>query len=239
MSDNDKKRDDGRPLDQHETCGGYNRFDIASLFQKAVRRSDKEKACFAAYELCRSGYGWNYWDRAQTVIVEDLLLPVDEAHVPAAVYNLMQLAKNKWSMDEGMGIAAAMKCAAILAQATSSHEVLPMKGYWNRVAEEEDSIDDIQRKFPVPPASQNFGSLGCQILDMHTYTGKRNNRNHAHYMVTASRTSSMSDLERKYKRLHMEQKSFDFTNEQVDVATTPTSEQEDPWDDARVGFPRH
>ena len=212
---------------------------MSSLFQKAVRRSDKEKACFAAYELTRSGYGWNYWDRAQTVIVEDLLLPVEEAHVPAAIYNLMQLAKNKWSPDEGMGIAAAMKSAAILANATSSHEVLPMKGYWNRVAEEGDSIDDIQRKFPVPPASQNFGSLGYQILDMHTYTGKRNNRNHAHYMVTASRTSSMSDLERKYKRLHMEQKSFDFTDDQIDVATTPTSEQEDAWDDSRVGFPRH
>lgn len=234
-------RDDGQELDEYETCGGFNRYEIASLFQKAVRRSDKEKAMFAAFELCRSGYGWNFWDRAQTIMVEDLLIPLEESQVPAAIYNLMQLSKNKWSMDEGMGVAAAMRAAAILAEAESSHELLVTKNFWKRIAEDRleayENGEEPEHDFPIPPDSEEFGDLGYQVLDMHTYTGKKYGRNPAHFMIESSRTSEMSDIAAKYKRLMMETAPFPYTDEQIENGLEPTGRGEDQWDGNHVGFP--
>lgn len=242
-SDNDNEkdimRDDGQELDQYETCGGFNRYEVASLFQKAVRRSDREKAMFAAYELCRSGYGWNFWDRAQTIMVEDLLIPLDESHVPAAIYNLMQLSKNKWQMDEGMGVAAAMRAASILAEAESSHELLVVKNFWNRIAEDriEAIENDEEPEYDFPVGHDEYGDIGYQVLDMHTYTGKKYGRNPAHFMIESSRTSEMSDTAQKYKRLMMETAPYPYTDEQIDNANTPTGRGEDQWDGNKVGFP--
>lgn len=240
----DIMRDDGQELDKYETCGGFNRYEVSSLFQKAVRRSDRELAMWGAYEMCRSGYGWNYWDRVQTIMIEDLRLGLEDANIPAAIYNLMQLSKNKWSMDEGMGVATAMRAASLLAEAESSHESLLIKNYWNDLAEERlEMIEDgeeppADKDFPVD--RDEFGDLGYQVLDMHTYTGKKYNRNFAHFLIESSRTSEMSDLEKKYKEKKMRnqlEERYDFSDDQIANAIEPTGRGDEQWEGNKVGFP--
>ncbi|RLM76884.1 hypothetical protein D3D02_19940, partial [Halobellus sp. Atlit-38R] len=66
------ENDFGEEKEPNETDGGYSRYVVSSLLQKAVRRSDEEVAAWAAWELARSGYAWNLWDRLNLYIVEDL-----------------------------------------------------------------------------------------------------------------------------------------------------------------------
>jgi hypothetical protein len=65
---------------------------------------------------------------------------------------------------------------------------------------------------------------------MHTYKGKQFGRSYDHYLASASRTASMTDLERTYRRRQMEMTSYGFDDEQIETATTPVSEQDDPWE---------
>jgi len=62
--------DFGEAKEPNETDGGYSRYVVSSLLQKAVRRSDEEIAAWAAWELARSGYAWNLWDRLNLYVVE-------------------------------------------------------------------------------------------------------------------------------------------------------------------------
>lgn len=217
---------------------------MASLLQKAVRRGDRESAMFAAFELCRSGYSWNFWDRAQTVLLEDLRLAVTDADLLPAIERLRQLATKKWEPDEGMGIACAMRAASLLAEAESARELLPMKNWWLEIAD--DRMQSLRRgeqpehDFPVPPESKGLGELGYVVNDTHTAAGSRAGRNMAHYLIESSRTTDQSDLGQQYQKLIMEHEiSYDLTDEQVDHGTTPVSEDE-PWEhDREIGFPRH
>jgi len=234
----------GKPLDSNKTKGGYSRYTMASLLQKSARRGDRERAMFAAFELCRSGYSWNFWDRAQTVLLEDLRLGVTDADLLPAIERLRQLATKKWEPDEGMGIACAMRAASLLAEAESARELLPMKNWWLEIAD--DRIQSLRRgeqpehDFPVQPESKDLGELGYVVNDTHTAAGSRAGRNMAHYLIESSRTTDQSDLGQQYQRLIMEHEiSYDLTDEQIDHGTTPVSEDE-PWEcDREIGFPRH
>lgn len=238
------RNDLGNPLDKNSTKGGYSRYTVASLLQKAVRRGDREKAMFAAFELCRSGYSWNFWDRAATILLEDLRLSVGEADLLPAIERLRKLATKKWEPDEGMGLACAMRAASLLAEAESVRELLPMKNWWLEIAE--DRMQALRRgeqpehDFPVPPESKDLGELGWVVNDTHTAAGSRAGRNMAHYLIESSRTTDQSELGEQYQRLIMEHEiSYDLNNEQIEYGTTPVPDDE-PWDyDREIGFPRH
>lgn len=229
------QRDDGKYRDDHETRAGYNRFNLTSLLQKCTRRSphddeDREVMMWAAWELCRSDFAWNYWDRVEKIAIEDLRLEIDEADTLLVLNRLKQLANQKFDPDEGFGLACAMRAASLLYEASASHELLTIKDVWNNTTEEYEDIREIQEAFPVPPTQANFGKRGQQVLDMHTYKGKQFGRSYDHYLASASRTASMTDLEREYRHCLMEMTSTDFSDEQIETATTPVSEQEDPWE---------
>ena len=234
----------GKPLDKNSTKGGYSRYTVASLMQKSCRRGDREKAMWCAVELTRSGYSWNFWDRAQTILLEDCRISITEADLLPAIERLRQLATKKWEPDEGMGIACAMRAASLLAEAESARELLPMKNWWLEIAE--DRMESLQRgeqpehDFPVPPESKDLGELGFVVNDTHTATGSRAGRNMAHYLVESSRTTDQSELGQQYQRLIMEHEiSYNLSDEQIEHGTTPVSEDE-PWEyDGEIGFPRH
>jgi len=229
------ERDDGKYRDDHETRAGYNRFNLTSLLQKCARRSphddeDREVMMWCSWELARSGFAWNYWDRVQKIAIEDLRLDVDEANILLVLDRLEELANEKFEPDEGFGLACAMRGASLLYEATSSHELLTIKDVWSTAVEEREDIREIQAAFPVPSPNADFGKRGQQVLDMHTYKGKQFGRSYDHYLASASRTESMTDLEREYRRRQMELTSYDFDEEQIEAATTPVSEQDDPWE---------
>ena len=243
MSDKTQKRDDGRYKDSTETCAGYNRYDVTSLMVKLARRGptseeDREKIQWVSWELCRSGFHGIFWDRVHKLAIEDTRLAPEEADLLLVLERLEEMATERFDPTEGFGLACAMRAASLLYEATPSHELLTIKGVWENIAESEDDINTIQQKLPVPTEQEQWGDMNHQVLDMHT-KAKSWGRNGAHYAIYSSRTLSMTDLEQKYQRKHMEQSSYDFDDEQIDVATTPVSEQDDAWDDPSVGFPRH
>lgn len=237
------KRDDGKYRDDTETCSGYNRYDVTSLMVKLARRGptsedDREKMLWCAYELCRSGFHPIFFDRCHKVALEDCRLSMGEADLLLVLERLEHLATEKFDPTEGFGLACAMRAASLLYEATPSHELFTITGVWDHIAEEEDEIKTIQQKLPVPTDQEQWGEMGHQVLDMHT-KAKSWGRNWAHYTTYAARTLSMTDLEQEYRERNMEQASYEFDDEQIEVATTPVSEQDDPWDDPQVGFPRH
>jgi len=237
------KRDDGKYRDDTETCAGYNRYDVTSLTVKLARRGphteeDREKILWCGYELCRSGFHHVFWDRIHKIAIEDCRLGIGEADLLLVLERLEEMANEKFDPTEGFGLACAMRAASLVYEATPSHELLTIKNVWENVAEREDDIKEIQQEFPVPTEQENWGEMGHTVLDFHT-RGKSWGRNQAHYLTYSSRTHEMTELEREYRRRHMGLVSYDFGDEQVEVATTPVSEQDEQWDDPQVGFPRH
>jgi hypothetical protein len=231
MSNDPKRTDTGERLDQYQTCGDENMYEMGSLFQKAVRRSDRELACFAAFELVRSGYAGFYWSRVATIMLEDLRLRPSEAHLLTAIERLRQMATTVFENDEGMEQAAAMRAASLMAEAESSRELLPMKNYWLSIAE--DRLAAIKRgenpEHPFP-IDEKRGELEYVVADQHTAKGSRLGRGTAHYLVEAARTTDPSPLETKYQRLMMEHEiSADLTDEEIEHALDPVPADE-PWD---------
>lgn len=221
--------DDGKPLGSHLTKGRFNQYEIRSLAMKSVRRSDREKAMFSIYELTLSG--WDPWPLLEQIMLEDCRLSVEEAYIPAAIHRLKELAHDRWNLHEGMGLAAAMRAASILAEADSSHELLFIKNHWNDVTKERLTAlkngEEPEMDFPVEP---DLSDVEYVVLDTHTYSGSAKGRDFDHYLYEAARTTEMTELGKYARRKRMEyrQDEYDFTEEQYEHACTPV-EEDDPW----------
>lgn len=70
------------------TKHGYNFFEVASAFQKAVRRCDEKQAMFWAVELYESGYQKYAWKRMLIMSCEDVGL--GDPYVNMAIVGLKQ-----------------------------------------------------------------------------------------------------------------------------------------------------
>ncbi|MFB6282993.1 MAG: hypothetical protein ABEK59_03540 [Halobacteria archaeon] len=218
------RRDDGEALGENETCMGFNRFDVSSLLQKSVRRSEREKAIWAAYELCRSGYGWNFWERADILLVEDVRIPPGEAELISAVGRLSQLAE-EWGRSSRKGVAAAMRTASLLAEAESSREIFTVQDYWNGCLDHVEELDELNYgDFPI---DEGMEDVELQVLDQHTGEGSRKGRGHRHFMSVASRTSETSEMGRKFKRRMMESEDCEYTEEEMENGLSDV--EGNPW----------
>jgi len=143
-----------------------------------------------------------------------------------------------------------MKAARILAEAPSSHEALHMAEYWEGIAPERleaiNNGEEPAHDFPVN--HDEWGDKGYQVLDLHTRLGKQKyGRDLAHFWVESSRTSEMTRLEKKYKRLLLENNEvgypwdkvedndamdgpYEFSEAEIEHALTST-DRDDPWAD--------
>lgn len=54
------------------TAGGYNCAEVASAFQKCIRRGDVDSALFWGTELDKSGFGEYAWKRLRIITSEDI-----------------------------------------------------------------------------------------------------------------------------------------------------------------------
>lgn len=228
---NTETKDDGSEMAWHETAAGYNRFDLGSLYQKCIRRGQREAGMFAAFELCRSGdYDW-FWERSFVCLIEDCRLKPKQAHLVSALKHLKQLAYEQWDPDEGMGLACAMRAASLLCESESSHEILYLKEVWEEVAQERGEAKQEGREpeyeFPV---SEDLDSVEHAVLDTHTYRGSAKGRGFKHFLITSARTAEMSELEREYKSIQMTMVDEDFTEAEREQALSPT-DRGDPWTD--------
>jgi hypothetical protein len=70
-------------LFERTTRKGYDLFEVASAFQKSVRRGDEETAMYFAVELFESGYDEYLWKRMKIITSEDVGLA--EPALPATI----------------------------------------------------------------------------------------------------------------------------------------------------------
>lgn len=236
--------DDGEPTGRFQTDARFNIFDVSSLLQKSVRRSDEEVAAWAAWELVRSGYDNMYWKRIQTIATEDTSV---ESDVTSQVRSLYQLGTGQvdvvdgWSAENERGRVCALRAAVICAQAQSSRLCDYLNNTFERIAEERVNAAEEGResRYDFPAGELNSDGQYDVAFDMHTSIGSGKNRGYGHFLVHSSRTDSMTDLERRYKNLNMElveqadDTSAEFTDEEFDHALS-TVDLDDPWEEPNL-----
>jgi hypothetical protein len=231
--------DDGEPTGRFQTDARYNIFDVSSLLQKSVRRSDEEVAGWAAWELVRSGYDNMFWKRILTIATEDTST---EGDVISQVRSLYQLGTGQvdvvdsWSAKNERGRVCALRAAVVCAQAQSSRLCDYLNNTFERIAEERVNAAEEGResRFDFPAGGLNPGGEHDVVFDTHTSQGSGMNRGYRHFLVHSSRTDSMADMEARFKRINMElvaeadDTNAEFTDTEFDHALS-TVNPDDPW----------
>jgi hypothetical protein len=227
--------DRGESKGEHETDGGYNRYDVSSLLQKAVRRSDERVAAWAAWELARSGYAWNLWDRLNLYVVEDLRAGQD---VALLVERYEELATDRWEPDSWKGRLCAIHAALACARARSSREAANADECFGRIA---DLRADAAGDGADPPVDFPVGDLDPDgefdvIFDQHTGEGARRGRGTRFFKTRGARVGPDEDGEesRRWQRLAMVLSDIDYSEAELDHALAPVSGAE-PWDEPGEG----
>ncbi|PSQ06270.1 hypothetical protein BRC97_06640 [Halobacteriales archaeon QS_6_71_20] len=225
----DGVNDFGEPKGADETDGGYNRYAVSSLLQKAVRRSDEEVAAWAAWELARSGFAWNLWDRLNLYVVEDLRAGQD---VALLVERYERLATERWEPAEWRGRICAVQAALACARATASREAPNADEFFRNAADaraaarergEEPAVD-----FPVGEFEP--GGEYDVAFDEHTGEGSRLGRGTEFFKTRGARVGpeGEDDLSARWQRLNMALHDVDFSEEQIAHAVEPV-DPDDRW----------
>ena len=224
------ENDFGEPKEPNETDGGYSRYDVSSLLQKAVRRSDEEVAAWAAWELARSGYAWNLWDRLNLYVVEDLRAGDD---VVLTIQRYEELATERWEPDEWRGRLCAIHAALAAARATSTREASNADEYFRTVAERRAEAaergEEPAHDFPVGDLEP--GGEFDAIFDGHTGAGSRLGRGTRFFKTRGARVGpeGESELSARWQRLALLlDDGIEYSEAELDHAVEPV-DPEDPW----------
>jgi hypothetical protein len=229
--------DEGEPKRENETDGGYDRYDVSSLLQKAVRRSDERVAAWAAWELARSGYAWNLWNRLNLYVVEDLRAGQE---VALLVERYEQLATERWEPDSWKGRLCAIHAALACARARSSREAANADECFRLVAERRaDTPDDEDPPVDFPVGDLEPGGRFDAVFDGHTGEGSRRGRGTRFFKTHGARVGPEPDGEesRRWQRLAMALSDVDYAEAELERALEPVS-AEDPWDAPTGGTER-
>ena len=226
------ENDFGDPKEPNETDGGYSRYAVSSLLQKAVRRSDEEVAAWAAWELARSGYAWNLWDRLNLYVVEDLRAGDD---VALTIERYEQLATERWEPSEWKGRLCAVHAALAAARAQSTREAANADAYFSAAAEERAAArergEEPDHDFPVDDL-QPGGEFDV-ALDGHTGEGSRLGRGTHFFKTRGARVGpeGEAELSARWQRLAMElDGDVDYTTAEIERALAPVDPAA-PWDE--------
>jgi hypothetical protein len=224
------ENDFGEPKESNETDGGYSRYTVSSLLQKAVRRSDEEVAAWAAWELARSGYAWNLWDRLNLYVVEDLRAGSDAA---LTIERYEELATERWEPAEWKGRLCAIHAALAAARATSTREASNADAYFSAVADRRAAArergEDPAHDFPVGDLEP--GGTFDAIFDGHTGEGSRLGRGTRFFKTHGARVGPEGEDEQsaRWQRLAMLlDEDRDYDPDELDRAVEPV-DPDDPW----------
>ncbi|MFC7142584.1 hypothetical protein ACFQMA_22450 [Halosimplex aquaticum] len=243
-----KTNDLGEEMPYWQTAGGFRRDVIVSALQSAIRRSDEEVASFCAFELVRSGPGYEtqMWNRLALICVEDLVAG-NEAIEHVLRYE--DLAKNRWEDSEWQRRLCAIAATLVAARARSSRATTHANGYFSNTMEDRARAkqDDDHEPLYEPPVTEDDLSKGGRydvVLDKHTRPGAgHHNRGWEHFRVHGARIGPEPETDHgeKWWRRVLEYDHPDyayrepeqaFTDEEIDHAVEPTP-KDDPW---RCGF---
>lgn len=219
--------DFGDPKEADETDGGYNRYAVSSLLQKAVRRSDEEVAAWAAWELARSGFAWNLWERLQLYVVEDLRAGQD---VALLVDRYERLANDRWEPGEWRGRLCAIHAALACARATSSREGPNADEFFRNAAsaraEARERGEDPPVDFPVGEFEPD-GEYDV-AFDKHTGEGSRLGRGAEFFKTHGARVGPEGEDEQsaRWQRLNMALHDVEFSEDQIEHAVSAVDDDE-------------
>ncbi|MFC6768780.1 hypothetical protein [Natrinema soli] len=226
--------DYGDELGKNETKSGANRYVVSSLLQKAVRRSDEEIAAWAAWELVRSGYAWNFWNRINLYVVEDLRAGHEIALV---VSRYEELARERWSEDSWRGRLCAVHAALAAARAPSSREAAHADDYFGELSEERATAleEDREPRYDHPLDELEPGGTYDAVFDQHTYEGKRLGRDGAFFRTHGARVGPEEEpeLSRQWRLRSMRLEDRDYTENELARAIRPV-DPDDKWPETEV-----
>ena len=227
------ENDFGEEKDANETDGGYSRYAVSSLLQKAVRRSDEEVAAWAAWELARSGYAWNLWDRLNLYVVEDLRAG-DEVALTIERYE--ELATERWEPDAWKGRLCAVHAALAAARARSTREASNADAYFGAVAdiraEARERGEEPAHDFPVGDLDPD-GEFDA-VFDGHTGEGSKRGRGTRFFKTHGGRVGPEGEDEQsaRWQRLAMLlDEEIEYDEAELDRAVEPV-DADDPWGDS-------
>jgi hypothetical protein len=224
------ENDFGERKAENETDGGYSRYAVSSLLQKAVRRSDEEVAAWAAWELARSGYAWNLWDRLTLYVVEDLRAG---SEVALTIARYEELATERWDPEEWRGRLCAIHAALAAARARSTREAANADAYFSAVAEERAAARERGEEpdHDFPAGDLEAGGRFDVALDGHTGEGAKRSRGTRFFKTRGARVGpeGESETSARWQRLAM---SLDddvaYSAAELDHAVAPV-DPDDPW----------
>ena len=229
--DADTENDFGEPKQADETDGGYSRYTVSSLLQKAIRRSDEEVAAWAAWELQRSGYGWNLWDRLSLYVVEDLRAG-DE--VALTIQRYEELATDRWETDDWRQRLCAIHAALTAARATSTREAANADEYFRKVADERAAAreSDEEPRFEFPAGDLEPEGRFDAIFDGHTGEGAKRDRGTRFFKTRGARVGPEGEDEQsaRWQRLSMVLDEIDYAEAEISHAIEPVDSDE-KWDE--------
>jgi hypothetical protein len=227
------ENDFGEEKAANETDGGYSRYVVSSLLQKAVRRSDEEVAAWAAWELARSGYAWNLWDRLNLYVVEDLRAG-DEVALTIERYE--ELATERWEPDAWKGRLCAIHAALAAARARSTREASNADAYFSAVAE---IRAEARERGEAPAHDFPVGDLEPEgtfdaVFDGHTGEGSKRGRGTRFFKTHGARVGPEGEDEQsaRWQRLAMIlDEDVEYDAAELDRAVEPV-DPDDPWTDS-------
>ncbi|ELZ41621.1 hypothetical protein [Halorubrum tebenquichense] len=226
------ENDFGDEKEANETDGGYSRYVVSSTLQKAVRRSDEEVAAWAAWELARSGYAWNLWDRLNLYVVEDLRAGSD---VALTIERYEELATERWDPAEWKGRICAIHAALAAARARSTREASNADAYFSAVAEVR---AEARERGEEPPHDFPVGDLEPEgrfdaVFDGHTGEGSKLDRGTRFFKTHGARVGPEGEDEQsaRWQRLAMLlDEDVEYDADELDRGVEPV-DPENPWRD--------
>lgn len=223
------ENDFGEERGENETKCGANRYDVSSLLQKAVRRSDEEVAAWAAWELVRSGFAWNFWDRITLYVVEDLRAGHEVALV---IDRYEELARERWSETSWKGRLCAVHAALAAARAPSSREASHADDYFGELSAERALAREEGRepRYDHPADELEPGGRYDVAFDQHTYEGKALGRDGRFFRTHGARVGPEGEpeLSRQWRLQSMRLEDREYVDEELARAVEPV-DPDDRW----------
>lgn len=236
LEDEGPTNDNGEPLREFETHGGFHYAAVLDILDEAVEDKDWELAGFSAWELTRSGYHSAFWDRINEL---GILYSSYDSHIPALIDRYETLATEKWSPSEWEGRIAAIHAVFTILRGDKEYTANSTVRTYSDLAEQR---ADGEAEFPAEVDELSIGGKYDVAKDKHTREGKYSGRGWKHFWLRAARVGPQGEPERSKEwqrrrmdmtRTHFRRKFTHATDEEIEHAVSPVSADE-PWEEDRV-----
>jgi len=216
----------GETYNSDYTKNGYRVDDTVSILQKSIRRNDKYRAGWAAWELLRSGIRLETVEPSPDTAVEDIE-PGHRVHL--LLYRYEMMSKHKHGHSGWAANNIAIHAAVALADAPSTRLATHLQDYYELASEERVEADkedrDPEIEHPVPMDELRGYTQFDVAKDQHTMWGKRMGRygddGWTHFWIHAARVANGEDglsAEVQRKRLEEAAEQYGITEEEIDHA---------------------